>query len=751
MRVLIVTGIFPPDIGGPATHAADLRAELTDRGHDVTVLTLTDAHRTARHDNVVRFPRSWGWPLRSARMLLWVARNGRRFDVCYATGLGPVAVAGARLSGRPVILKIVGDPAWERAVRRQFTAESFDDFQESRAGGRRLRAMRSLRNWSTRHVSVVVTPSEYLARAVRRWAPRDDVVVVPNGVRTAATDSTARSSHDDEVRVVFVGRLVGHKRVDMLIEAASRGSPTRLEIIGDGPEFERLRALARRLGVEGRVSFAGALPHDEVMQRLGASDAVALASSYEGLPHVILEALVSGTPVVTSAESGLGELLTDGSDAIVFPEATVDAFADAFARLAADPELLRHLRVGAAAAGTSWSLETCADRLEGLMREVSVTRPRAVFVGKHAVSLPPTHDDEEKYRIHQRYLFTEVVCVSTGARVAKLPGARFVAVPDVRPALLGSIAFYTCGPLVAVALAAGRHRSAIVCQSPYEGFGVALLRTVLPPRMRPRLQIELHGDWRTASRTYGSPRRRLLGPLADRVAVWSLRRADRVRVVSEWLGGVAREAGYVGPIDRFVAFSDYSTFLDASPVEPPEQPEVLFAGALERHKALDVLLDAWVDVVRKISAARLTIVGTGSLADELQRQVERAGLASCVAFLGSVPRDELRVLLDRSSCLVLPSRSEGLGRVVLEAMARARPVVASRVGGVVELVEDGRTGYLVRPDDAPDLARAITDVLCDIARAERFGLEARRRALERDPLREYEAGVSRLAVWIDAS
>ena len=221
--------------------------------------------------------------------------------------------------------------------------------------------------------------------------------------------------------------------------------------------------------------------------------------------------------------------------------------------------------------------------------------------------------------------------------------------------------------------------------------------------------------------------------------------------MSEWLGGIAREAGYVGPIDRFVAFSDYSTFLDDSPVEPPEQPEVLFAGALERHKALDVLLDAWVDVVREIPGARLTIAGTGSLADVLQRRVERDGLAGCVAFLGSVPRGELRILLDRSSCLVLPSRSEGLGRVVLEAMARARPVVASRVGGVVELVEDGRTGYLVGPDDAPDFARAIIDVLSDRERAKRFGLEGRRRAVERDPLREYEAGVSRLAAWIDGS
>ena len=116
--------------------------------------------------------------------------------------------------------------------------------------------------------------------------------------------------------------------------------------------------------------------------------------------------------------------------------------------------------------------------------------------------------------------------------------------------------------------------------------------------MRPLLQIEVHGDWRTATRLYGGSRRRLLGPLADRVAEWTLRRADRVRVVSEWLGELVRDAGYEGPMDRFIAYSDYDEFLAVAPVEPPDVPRALFVGVLERYKAVDVLLDAWPLVTR---------------------------------------------------------------------------------------------------------------------------------------------------------
>ena len=201
MRILIVSGIFPPDIGGPATHAANMRAELVARGHTVTVLALTAEARPTKADGVVRFPRSWPWPLRSARILAWIARSSRRFDLVYATGLGPLAVAGARLGRRPVILKIVGDPAWERGARRGLTTDSFDSFQAQEASSeaptekRSLRAMRWLRNWSTRNATLVVTPSEHLGHAVERWSGRDDVVIVPNGAKPAVRPNHREGSH----------------------------------------------------------------------------------------------------------------------------------------------------------------------------------------------------------------------------------------------------------------------------------------------------------------------------------------------------------------------------------------------------------------------------------------------------------------------------------------------------------------------------------------------------------------------------
>jgi glycosyltransferase involved in cell wall biosynthesis len=749
VRVLVVSGIFPPDIGGPATHADDVRAELRTRGHEVVVLSLSDAPSPSATNDVVVFPRRWSWPVRSSRAIGWLIRNRKRFDVVYATGLAPVAVAGARLARRPVVLKIVGDPAWERGSRLGLTDATFDRFQGSRGGAPTLRAMRWLRNWSTRRATAVVTPSDHLRHAVSRWGDRSDVVVVPNGVRPVVDANARAGGAAGQLSLVFLGRLVPVKRVELLIEGTARVDGVFLEVIGDGPEMSRLQTLAHTLGVDDRVTFTGAVAHDDARRRVAAADALVLASSHEGLPHVVLEALASGTPIVTSATAGVAEVVTDGVDALVVADATARDFGTAFARLAADPSLQIRLRAGAWETGRLWSLDRCVDRIEGLLREVASDGTRAVFVGKSRAQFPLTRDDEMKYEIHARHLSTDVVCTGSRARVQRLPGARVITIPSPPPPILATALFYTAGPLVALALATGRRRRAIVCQSPFEGFSVLLLRTLLPPRVRPRVQIELHGDWRTASRMYGSPRRRIVGPAADAVATWALRRADRVRVVSAWLEGLAREAGYPGPIDHFIAFSDYGAFLDEAPEDLPGDAHALFVGVFERYKAVDVLLDAWRDVIEELPTARLSMVGSGSLEAALRARIAAEGLGASVQLIAPVKRPELRALVDQATCLVLPSRSEGLGRIILEAMGRGRPVVASRVGGIVELVDDGRTGRLVEPQDAPALARAIVELLGDPELTSRMGEEARRRALARDPLCEYESGIARLATWID--
>ena len=157
-------------------------------------------------------------------------------------------------------------------------------------------------------------------------------------------------------------------------------------------------------------------------------------------------------------------------------------------------------------------------------------------------------------------------------------------------------------------------------------------------------------------------------------------------------------------------------------------------GVLEAYKAVDVLLDAWPSVLRELPDARLTMVGGGSLRAELESRIRAEGLDASVTMLAPVDRSELVALMDDSSCLVLPSRSEGLARIVLEAMARARAVVASRVGGIDEVVEDDVNGRVVEAEDAVALTAALVDVLGDRDRAAAMGEESRRRMIERDPL-----------------
>ena len=455
VKVLVVTGIYPPDIGGPATHADDVRRSLSERGHQVTVLSLTDAPRSVHSEGVVRFPRSWPWPVRAGASVGWLATRGRRYDVIYATGLGPIAVAGARLARRPSALKIVGDPAWERGVRRGLTARDFDEFQREAGGGLALRGMLAVRDWSVRHATAVLAPSPQLAALAGRWARRNDVRVVPNGVRAPEPSDRQRSA-GGPLQLVFVGRLVSHKHLELIIDAVRQSPATRLDVVGDGPELDTWRALAERSGLSGRVRFEGALGHDETLHRIGRADALVLASGYEGLPHVVLEALACGTPVVTTARHGLDAVLTDGVDSLLVDD-DATAFAAAFDRLAGDESLRLALNDGARATGRGWTLDHCVDQLEQLFEELARAPRRAVFLGKTDMPRPPTHDDEEKYRINGRHVSSYVVCTGRPAGLRRPAGASAFALPRLRPAPLGSVLFYAGGPLLA--LGAGVRRS----------------------------------------------------------------------------------------------------------------------------------------------------------------------------------------------------------------------------------------------------------------------------------------------------
>ena len=335
------------------------------------------------------------------------------------------------------------------------------------------------------------------------------------------------------------------------------------------------------------------------------------------------------------------------------------------------------------------------------------------MVGRSRYALPLSPSLEQKFTALEAELDIHVLA-SAGRGSGADP--RFTLVRPIRPRALDGLAFYALLPFrVARELRALRPH-AVLAQGAQEAALTVAGRKLA--RVPTRVIADIHGDPAAPARLYGSPWRKLLAPLADALARHGLRRSDGVRTISAYTSSLVREAG-VEPTAEFAAFMDLEPFVESSPVPLPERPAVLFVGVLERYKAVDVLVDAWRLAAPRVPEAALHLVGRGAL-HETARALVR-DLPEQARWTESLSTSEVARALDDATVLVLPSRSEGLGRVVVEAFCRGRGVVGSRVGGIRDIVDDGMSGVLVEPGDPRALADALVRVLSDRPHAERLG------------------------------
>jgi glycosyltransferase involved in cell wall biosynthesis len=188
-------------------------------------------------------------------------------------------------------------------------------------------------------------------------------------------------------------------------------------------------------------------------------------------------------------------------------------------------------------------------------------------------------------------------------------------------------------------------------------------------------------------------------------------RAERVEVIPNVTGGVA-----VPPAGKDIA---------------GEAGYLLFVGRLRIRKGVEVLLAALRELRGRVPGATLRIAGDGEHRAALERKAAEMGLGDAVSFLGTRDAGQVRELLAGAAALVVPSIYEGMPLVVLEAMERGVPVVASAVSGIPEVVVGGETGWLVPPEDPAALAAALEEVLGDPVEAGRRGEAGRRRIDER--------------------
>ena len=186
-------------------------------------------------------------------------------------------------------------------------------------------------------------------------------------------------------------------------------------------------------------------------------------------------------------------------------------------------------------------------------------------------------------------------------------------------------------------------------------------------------------------------------------------------------------------VDEVGVLPNVTGGLAAPPAAPSEECEgyLLFVGRLRIRKGVEVLLEALDAVRRTHPGARLLIAGDGEHRAALERKAVELGLGPSAVFLGRCGASRVRGLLRDAAALVVPSTYEGMPLVVLEAMEAGLPVVASRVSGIPEVVEDGRAGWLVPPEDPDALAAALAAALDDREEARRRGGEGRQRVNER--------------------
>ena len=166
--------------------------------------------------------------------------------------------------------------------------------------------------------------------------------------------------------------------------------------------------------------------------------------------------------------------------------------------------------------------------------------------------------------------------------------------------------------------------------------------------------------------------------------------------------------------------------LDEAPRYEGAAPRLLCIGRLIPIKGHLVLLRALAQARARIPSLALDVAGRGPLEPALKELARELGIEDAVHFLGFV--SPVHSAIEEAAIVVVPSLGEGFGMVALEAMERARPVIASAVGGLPEIVADGETGLVVEPGDAVALAGAIVELAGDLERAAAMGRAGRERA-----------------------
>lgn len=346
MKILLATPLYPPEIGGPATYTVELTERLRD-AHDITIVAYATTSVHIEGAKLVTVSKKRPLPVRLLKYLLVLWRESRGIDIIYAQNAvasGFPAVIVGLLRHIPVVIKFVGDEAWEKATQQKFTTKQLEDFlARPDPVTSYIAIVKQIQGWALRHANIVTTPSQYLRDAIVRAYHIQPERALVNYNATEDAEVLPFTGEKKYHQLVATARLVEWKGLDGIIRAVAllvpRFPDIKLLLAGDGPDEEKLKKLATDLGVNEHVEFLGRISRAQTWHIRKTSEVYVLNSTYEGLPHTVLTSFSAGIPTIATNIPGTNEAVIHEKTGLLVPVGDDRALADAIARLFEDPAL----------------------------------------------------------------------------------------------------------------------------------------------------------------------------------------------------------------------------------------------------------------------------------------------------------------------------------------------------------------------------------------------------------------------------
>ena len=666
MKIVLAAGLYPPDIGGPATFAKQLVDFLHTREVEVAVVPF----RSVR--GLPPIVRHWAYCFNILRK----CRGAAYIVALDPVSVGVPALVASWLLGVPFVLRVGGDYAWEQSVQRYGVTDTLDEFVRTNKREYPLatRLLARIQSLVARRAERVVVPSDYLLSIVEWWGvPVSSIVRIYSSTNldTAAhaSGSAARQEFGfgDAKVIVSAGRFVPWKGFPVLIDATAkvlREFPhLRLVVAGSGPDEEHIKSHAKEL-LGDCVQFVGNLPKEKMLSLVAAADVFALNTGYEGLSHQLIEAMSLSTPVVTTNVGGNPELIEDCVSGRLVPFNDTEALASALIETLRDHAKATRMAKVALERAQVFSSGQSMERW-GQVLGLGGEGLRVLMISGDVHTLEPTSGVHKRLLLQAQQVGWLEVYVRGSSR--ELPLGTH-----------GIVRGFTGSKFEVAWHMYSRGRKfqpqVVTAQDP---FFLGLLAWRIARATKAPLQLQLHTN-------LFAPEYQAAHRLNTRLAKFLLPKAQGVRVVSKSIATTLRERV------PDVSVSILPVFVDAQAIEAAHpsklfgaytkiKKRLLIVSRLEKEKRVDDLLRALVPVLRAVPTAGVFIVGDGSQKVALQALATTLGVSDHVVFVGF--RHDVFSLYKAADLVIAATASyEGYGASTVEALLAGAPVLSLDVG-----------------------------------------------------------------------